>query len=160
MSDGALDTAPYRGLASFEAGDAHLFFGREEVAERLAALIADDADFHDLPLVLVGSSGAGKSSVLRAGLFPRLTGPAVVFEPTAEPLTALKTAQQHLSDTWPLSPKRPALIVDQFETLFTACQDEALRHAFVSELCELTESRAAHVVIALRAGTRSARTTR
>ncbi|HEY6786374.1 MAG TPA: WD40 repeat domain-containing protein, partial [Trebonia sp.] len=35
--------------------------------------------------------------------------------------------------------------------LFTACQDEALRHAFVRELCELTESRAAHVVIALRA---------
>ncbi|MCW2932014.1 MAG: transcriptional regulator, family, partial [Actinomycetia bacterium] len=143
--------APYRGLASFEQGDAHLFFGREDVTERLVAAVADDADFHDLPLVLVGSSGAGKSSVLRAGLLPRLAGPAVVFEPTAEPLAALKTAQQHLSDTWPLNPKRPALIVDQFEALFTACQDEALRHAFVRELCELTESRGAHVVIALRA---------
>ena len=142
--------APYRGLASFEQGDAHLFFGREDVTERLVAAVADDADFHDLPLVLVGSSGAGKSSVLRAGLLPRLTGPAAVFEPTAEPLAALKTAQQYLSDTWPLNPKRPVLIVDQFETLFTACQDETLRHAFVSELCELAESRGAHVVIALR----------
>jgi WD40 repeat protein len=151
VGDTAARGAPYRGLASFEQGDAHLFFGREDVTERLVAAVADDADFHDLPLVLVGSSGAGKSSVLRAGLLPRLTGPAAVFEPTAEPLAALKTAQQYLSDTWPLNPKRPVLIVDQFETLFTACQDETLRHAFVSELCELAESRGAHVVIAVRA---------
>jgi len=143
--------APYRGLASFEEGDAHLFFGREEVTDRLATAVADDADFHDLPLILVGPSGAGKSSVLRAGLLPRLTGPVVVFEPTAEPLAALKAAQQYLSDTWPLSPQRPALLVDQFETLFTACHEETLRHAFISELCELAESRAAHVMIALRA---------
>src|SRR5215472_16532112 len=71
--------APYRGLASFEPGDAHLFFGREEVAGRLAELMSEHADFHDLPLVIVGPSGAGKSSVLRAGLLPRLSGPAVVF---------------------------------------------------------------------------------
>ena len=149
--------APYRGLASFEPGDAHLFFGREEVAGRLAELLSDHADFHDLPLVLVGPSGAGKSSVLRAGLLPRLSGPAVVFEPTAEPLAALKAALIDLEAEAAASEgahnraTRPAIVVDQFESVFTQVLDEARRREFITELCDLAASRSAHVAIALRA---------
>jgi WD40 repeat protein len=144
--------APYRGLASFEPGDAHLFFGREEVADRLAELMSDHADFHDLPLVLVGPSGAGKSSVLRAGLLPRLRGPAVVFEPTAEPLATLKVALIDLeAEAANYKTTRPAIVVDQFESVFTQVLGEARRREFIAELCDLAASRSAHVVIALRA---------
>jgi len=64
---------PYRGLLPLEADDAGIFFGREgavnEALERLRAL-------HAAPpprlLVILGASGAGKSSLLRAGVIPRL----------------------------------------------------------------------------------------
>ena len=81
--------APYRGLARFEPEDARWFFGREDVTDLLAGL-ADEEE--PLPLVLVGASGAGKSSLLRAGLMPRLTGPVGLLEPAGAPLAALKRA--------------------------------------------------------------------
>ena len=63
--------APYRGLASFQPEDAAWFFGREELALHLVRL-ATGPGAPGLPLVVVGPSGSGKSSLLRAGLVPRL----------------------------------------------------------------------------------------
>ena len=63
--------APYRGLASFQPEDAAWFFGREELALHLARL-ATGPGVAGLPLTVVGPSGSGKSSLLRAGLVPRL----------------------------------------------------------------------------------------
>ncbi|HJY02978.1 MAG TPA: helix-turn-helix domain-containing protein, partial [Streptosporangiaceae bacterium] len=120
--------APYRGLARFEREDARWFFGREDVTDLLAALADEEKP---LPLVLVGPSGAGKSSVLRAGLVPRLTGPAGLVEPAEAPLAALRAALPGL-DTSGDAP-RQAIIVDQFEAVFTQCQDEAERREFVTE---------------------------
>ena len=54
---------PYRGLLSFEAGDERFFFGREAVVADLVARVAGGE-----LLAVVGASGSGKSSVLRAGL--------------------------------------------------------------------------------------------
>ncbi|MDX2937342.1 AAA family ATPase [Streptomyces ipomoeae] len=60
-------TCPFRGLDVFEEEDTEFFHGREEDTERLAASIAER------PLtVIVGPSGSGKSSLIRAGLLPRL----------------------------------------------------------------------------------------
>ena len=140
---------PYRGLARFEREDSRWFFGREDVTELLVAMAEEDAH---LPLVLVGPSGAGKSSLLRAGLIPRLTGPVGLVEPADAPLTALKGKLAELpgsGDTTSGDTARPAIIVDQFEAVFTQCQDEAERRAFVTELCEL--ARTALVILALRA---------
>ena len=65
--------APYRGLRSLEAEDAGIFFGRDaptiEALDHLRCL-RDAAP--PRVLVILGASGAGKSSFLRAGLFPRL----------------------------------------------------------------------------------------
>ncbi|MDX6396220.1 MAG: hypothetical protein QOJ73_7283 [Streptosporangiaceae bacterium] len=94
-------TAPYRGLASFEPEDAEWFFGREELTRHL--LIRATADPGSIPgsgaaagvpLVVIGSSGSGKSSLLRAGLIPGLLtgdapGPLALFTPGAAPLTEL-----------------------------------------------------------------------
>src|SRR5215467_10516421 len=63
--------APYRGLASFQPEDAAWFFGREELALHLVRL-ATAPSAPGLPLAVVGPSGSGKSSLLRAGLVPRL----------------------------------------------------------------------------------------
>jgi WD40 repeat protein len=134
--------APYRGLARFEPEDAQWFFGREDVTDLLAAQADEEKP---LPLVLVGPSGAGKSSLLRAGLMLRLAGPKVLLEPDAAPLAALHAALAELDD----DTARPAIIVDQFETVFTLCQDETQRREFVTEVCELAKT--ALVVVALRA---------
>ncbi|WP_456300752.1 nSTAND1 domain-containing NTPase [Streptomyces herbicida] len=65
--DGDDTQAPYRGLARFEPADAQLFFGRDE----LAAQLAERYIAHRL-VAVVGASGSGKSSLLRAGLIPLL----------------------------------------------------------------------------------------
>ena len=65
---------PYQGLASFQPADALWFFGRTALTDRLAAM-ATAAGAEGRPLMLVGASGSGKSSLLRAGLIPRLIGP-------------------------------------------------------------------------------------
>lgn len=83
---------PYRGLASYRQQDARWFFGRERGTEALVAQLR--AAEHDGGLVvLVGASGAGKSSLLNAGLVPALEeegAPAVLqLVPGADPLGEL-----------------------------------------------------------------------
>jgi Caspase domain len=58
---------PYRGLESFEAKDSALFFGRTDSIVRLNEFVSS----HPLTIVL-GASGSGKSSLVKAGLVPHL----------------------------------------------------------------------------------------
>src|SRR5947207_11785928 len=58
---------PYPGLAYFGPGDAKLFFGRDAAIARLANAVGRQSF-----TALVGASGSGKSSVVLAGLAPRL----------------------------------------------------------------------------------------
>ena len=59
--------APYKGLEAFQPQDAEFFFGREELVESLAERLAASPF-----LAVVGPSGSGKSSVVRAGLVPAI----------------------------------------------------------------------------------------
>ena len=97
---GAVTGSPYRGLAVFGEQDAGWFFGREAAAaavlDRMSRLLAGAG-----LLVVSGASGAGKSSLLRAGVLPRIRAdglaaapgaaswPCVVFTPTRAPLDEL-----------------------------------------------------------------------
>jgi WD40 repeat protein/transcriptional regulator with XRE-family HTH domain len=97
---GLVAGSPYRGLSVFEEQDAGLFFGRAaaavEVLERMSRLLAGMG-----LMVVSGVSGAGKSSLLRAGVLPRLRAdglaaapgaawwPRVVLTPTRAPLDEL-----------------------------------------------------------------------
>ncbi|MCX2732127.1 hypothetical protein OOZ19_17970 [Saccharopolyspora sp. NFXS83] len=67
---------PYRGLAAFHEGDSGWFFGRERATTTLVERLATAADEGGITM-LVGASGAGKSSLLGAGLLPALTGGAL-----------------------------------------------------------------------------------
>jgi WD40 repeat protein/energy-coupling factor transporter ATP-binding protein EcfA2 len=143
---------PYRGLTRFEPGDAELFFGRDQLVERLTELIRK----HRFTAVF-GPSGSGKSSLLRAGLIPRLRAPAEddappaavrILTPGADPLRThadrLEPVPDTDADTW--------LIVDQFEELYTLGADPADRDAFIDRLVAATEADSRlRVVIAVRA---------
>ncbi len=155
---------PFKGLASFEPVDAEYFFGRERlVAELIARLVG--ARF----LGIVGPSGSGKSSVLRAGLLPALAGGVLpgsegwrrlLLRPGERPLDELRRvlvsgAKDPLAEALDALPgnARLLLAVDQFEELFTACRSDAERAAFADILARAAadpEGRAV-VVVALRA---------
>ena len=87
---------PYRGLLPFGESDADVFYGRERLAAELTAKLAARAASGGL-VVVTGASGAGKSSLLRAGLLPILAQgrqipgsgrwPRIVMTPTKDPLT-------------------------------------------------------------------------
>ncbi len=103
-----LGVCPYRGLASFRQEDARWFFGRERATDALVAQLRAARDSAG-PVVLVGASGAGKSSLLRAGLVPALrngalddgefrAGPALVMVPGSDPLAELTRQIPELAD--------------------------------------------------------------
>ncbi len=155
---------PFKGLASFEPVDAEYFFGRERlVAELVARLVG--AGF----LGIVGPSGSGKSSVLRAGLLPALAGGVLpgseswrrlLLRPGERPLEELRRvlvsgAKDPLAEALNALPAdaRLLLAVDQFEELFTACRSDGERAAFVETLVRAAADPGgrAVVVVALRA---------
>lgn len=93
--DRSLRPSPFPGLSSFgdDDADAALFFGRSrEIAETLEMLRAMRAAAQPNPLVILGASGSGKSSLLKAGIIPRLRREAPAwlalraFRPGADPL--------------------------------------------------------------------------
>ena len=86
---------PFPGLSAFgdDDFDAALFFGRSrEIAHTLEELRKMRAERDLRPLVILGASGAGKSSLLKAGIIPRLRReapawlPLRAFRPGADPL--------------------------------------------------------------------------
>ena len=148
---GTPTVCPFKGLASFQMADAPYFFGRERlVAELIARLVG-------APLLgIIGPSGSGKSSVLRAGLLPALAAGVlpgsesrhhVLVRPGEHPLEELRTAMGGLDE------EPVVLAVDQFEEVFTACADEDERAAFIEELVSAATSvRRRHtVLLAVRA---------
>jgi eukaryotic-like serine/threonine-protein kinase len=70
--------SPFRGLAAFGAKHASVFFGRSRDIARATDGLKQAAERGTPFLLVVGASGAGKSSLARAGLVPRLTTPGVV----------------------------------------------------------------------------------
>ncbi|MFQ5922253.1 MAG: protein kinase [Anaerolineales bacterium] len=62
---------PYKGLQAFQVADEHQFYGREKLIEKLLSRLQETGD-HSRFLAIVGPSGSGKSSLVRAGLIPAL----------------------------------------------------------------------------------------
>ncbi len=159
---------PYKFLDYFEARDVPIFYGREWEAMDLQRLIMA----HKLT-VLYGASGVGKTSLLQAGVIPRLheDGYATFYVRSLEdPAQAIKTAALHLARrepqpdekarTMPLHaflrrvlPPETRLVVflDQFEEFFIRLGD-GVRRAFIEELAACLEDDALEMraVLALR----------
>jgi WD40 repeat protein/serine/threonine protein kinase/DNA-binding XRE family transcriptional regulator len=91
---------PYKGLRAFEEADAEHFFGRETLVQDLLSRMSEEGDLSRF-LAVVGPSGSGKSSVVKAGLMPSLRRGGlpnsenwfiVEFTPGAHPFEELETA--------------------------------------------------------------------
>ncbi len=109
----AAGLSPYKGLYYFEESDAEIFFGREELTQTLVDHVNHAVKTDQRFLAVVGASGSGKSSVIRAGVIPALRWqqassgwPVFVMTPTAHPLETLAnslqsfTSQAYSSQNW------------------------------------------------------------
>src|ERR1041384_4729928 len=79
--------SPYLGLRSFSEADRELFHGREAESDELFHLVQ-----RDTLSVVFGMSGLGKSSLLRAGLFPRLRDAGLL------PIIVRLRSEEHTSE--------------------------------------------------------------
>lgn len=70
--------SPFRGLQAFEYEHAPIFFGRTAAVTQMLAALRSQARDSGAFLLVLGASGSGKSSVVRAGLLPVLTQPGVI----------------------------------------------------------------------------------
>ncbi|MFE5482483.1 hypothetical protein [Streptomyces sp. NPDC056527] len=111
------EECPYPGLRAFDTHEAEWFFGREALVSRVMNRLELCVRDHS-PLAVVAPSGAGKSSLLRAGVLPglaqgRLPGsrhwPQLLLSPTAEPLAALASGLGRLTDA------EPARVTEEME---------------------------------------------
>jgi WD40 repeat protein/energy-coupling factor transporter ATP-binding protein EcfA2 len=169
--------SPYQGLRAFDASEADSFFGRGSLVDELTVRLTESSF-----VVVVGASGSGKSSVVRAGLVPAasdgvLRGTplwrSLVVEPGAHPLEELAlrlAAEQNLLSSelarelranpsgldmfcrQLLAAEEPGtqflLVVDQLEEVFTLCEDEEERRAFLDSVVE-TGQRGGPVAVVL-----------
>jgi WD40 repeat protein len=192
--------SPYRGLEAFREADADFFFGRDAAIAEVLSRLSDCLTGTGL-LVVSGVSGAGKTSLLRAGVLRELRRaglpsepeaarwPCVILVPGGSPLSELALAiapmtgadaaavRQSLAanpadfaltarqaaqfsgpaDAGPLPDpdstgrRRVLLVIDQFETVFTQCDRDEERTAFIAARCAAGRAGAAVVVIVIRA---------
>lgn len=132
---------PFKGLAAFESSDAEFFCGRDRVVSELIARLAE------WPLVgILGPSGIGKSSLLRAGVLPALRAGAlpgstqwrqVLLRPGKHPADELDRALRGRVDDAVARLRRGERLVvaiDQLEELFTVCEAEGERREFLETL--------------------------
>jgi WD40 repeat protein/transcriptional regulator with XRE-family HTH domain len=120
-----VDGPPYRGLEPFRTVDAGWFFGRTRLTADIVARIGGNG-----PLIVVGPSGVGKSSLLRAGVVPALEARAGTRAEVITP--GRRPAAVELPE--PVEGVRTVLVVDQFEEVLADGVCPAQRAAFVAAL--------------------------
>lgn len=164
------DSCPYVGLSAFGENQRSLFYGREKLISQALQSLSGSRF-----LAVLGPSGSGKSSLVRAGVLPKLaesekwlicptivpgSSPlaslAFVNQPPAESASLWRTREankfahnpNHLLESVEGSTDKAVLIfVDQFEELFTLCTSESERKAFVASLLALLQSDRGHSVV-------------
>ncbi|MDD9948861.1 MAG: winged helix-turn-helix domain-containing protein [candidate division Zixibacteria bacterium] len=149
-------TRPYKFLDYYTENDQGLFFGREEEIENICSRILARRSF-----LLYGRSGVGKSSILRAGVIPRLQDQGhrtCIIRSFTDPLQHMRrmvrrivtdngaggfdpdgvSLQELLRRNWSGPASRIVVMLDQFEEFFLLL-DEPGREAFVDELAVIME---------------------
>ncbi len=158
---------PYPGMVPFRAEDAARFYGRDAEIERMVGLLRGQRF-----MMVIGPSGSGKSSLVRAGLLPELAR-SRYFEPGfwliremrpgPRPLEVLAQVLERADDDAPFAyetaqdlleahppAKRLLLLVDQFEEVFTQAErEEGAR--FIAALQGLRTPENCALVLTLRA---------
>jgi len=173
---------PYKGLAFYDVDDANSFFGRRQLTTELVEFLRIERF-----LAVIGASGSGKSSLLRAGVVAAIRRGELpdsdqwlvrIVTPGARPLESISLAMMlpsdgeddtakfmralrgesdalHLRARRLLDVSRRShllLVFDQFEEIFTQCQDALDRKAAIANIVAAAAADGVtSVVIALRA---------
>ena len=130
------ETNPWPGLSAYTEDSADVFFGRARAVRMLEQRLL--AASPSPVLALVGASGAGKSSLARAGLAHRLLSAEppwsveILDHLGDDAVGKLTKALTTLSQAAP--PDRSLLVIDQLEELFTQCHDTSQRDTFLRVL--------------------------
>lgn len=184
-SEHRANSNPYKSLEAFQESDADRYFGRDEITTLLwgklrAFRSPESAHIQPLRILpILGPSGSGKSSLIRAGLIPKLvqnplpgfgSPRTAVFRPGVRPLEALarvlaRIATGNVADVKQteefeealnkmystggheglrriaeslLGSERSSLIlfIDQFEEVFSLCQNSDARDCFLNNLID------------------------
>lgn len=177
---------PYRGFASFGPADSRWYFGRADLVTRLAELVVEQRSAarsarasgtsEIAGVMVVGTSGVGKSSLVRAGLLGNIDDAAqpapagwcsAIMVPGVDPVAALREAlagvdvddvlvgtdadaDDVLADAGTADTVPLILVIDQLEELWTQCTGVG-RGAFDAALADLFDTRDVVVVGVLRA---------
>ena len=138
VADGRREVCPYRGLATYTDADSDLFVGRERLTAELVGLLSDHR-----AVVVVGASGTGKSSMLRAGVVAALRDGALPGSAAwrIDVLTPGRCVESGVGEL-------DMLVIDQSEELFTLLST-AERHAVTDQLEQYTAG-GGRLVVALR----------
>jgi len=164
------EECPYQGLKAFEEEQKQFFFGRQQVIDKIRQKLNQKAF-----VPIIGASGSGKSSVVRAGLIPLLkeieSGWRVLkpIKPGIEPLTEfrgafkeffqgakekqlyafIKNDPQGLLNLIERLPdvEQYLLVIDQFEEVFTVCPVEEDRRRFIELITQVTEIPASRLAV-------------
>ena len=169
---------PYKGLRAFDEADAREFHGRARLVDEVITQLLLDGPASRFVL-LVGPSGSGKSSVVRAGLVPALRADRVdgsarwfytTMTPGSHPFEELEAALLRVAVNPPPSLLEQlqaddrgllrasmrvvaddhcdiVIVIDQFEELFTMCDDVAHRSRFLDLLVTTVSDPASRVRI-------------
>ncbi|WP_414588900.1 NACHT and WD repeat domain-containing protein, partial [Scytonema sp. PCC 10023] len=167
-----IQVSPYLGLSKFETADKDKFFGREKWITQLGDRLLKENNV----LLLLGASGSGKSSLIRAGLIPHLRDNwgsflNLTFRPDKNPFESLyyclaphytqlqaeiaRTVAENTLIQVSQSLKQDSrwlIFVDQFEELFTTTP-KSERDKFVASLVQLInqEDSSVKIVLTMRA---------
>ena len=149
---------PWMGLNAYASDQAPLFFGREKCVTEIVDRIITGK--RSGLVAVIGASGTGKSSVVKAGVLPRLEHPPQALAARighwavvrlarlgADPVSVLHKALGELGTAPPHGGK--LLFIDQFEELYTRCHDQERREKFLAGLKELIDGTVT-VVLTLR----------
>lgn len=167
--------SPYRGLKKFEFNHKDLFFGRDRLITNLLEVISQ-TNF----ILLLGASGSGKSSLVRAGIVPQLADRLgskfrdFTFTPDRNPFESFRISliskgykQSEVEAAFdnfklPLNQgihelkeknSQWLIFIDQFEEVFTLCQNLEQRKKFIDNLVAIAKSnrQSVKIILAMRA---------
>ena len=141
VPDPVLDASanPWPGLAAYDTHQADLFFGRT----RVVAALQERLTLPEPLVAVIGASGTGKSSVVKAGLAAAaatadepwsIVGP---HRPGEDPVGILRVLSDEIADTPVTAPV--LVLLDQFEEIYTLCRDPEARAGFLDGFVRLLD---------------------
>ncbi|AYM41824.1 WD40 repeat domain-containing protein [Mycobacteroides chelonae] len=164
---------PYQGLAPFRSADSSRFYGRHRAVDNLVGLLTRTDPAEPGIFILTSPSGAGKSSVLSAGLIPAARSGALdpqasgtqprdnagcataLLTPGDDPVAALRQLLERADVQARADKGQLLVVVDQFEELFTLGVPRADAAQFITTLHQICQpstltGRAAVVIAGVR----------